>query len=196
MPLTTLDPVPALVVIDLQKGVLGAPAVHPVEGVVANAAALADAFRAADLPVVLVTVDGVAPGRTDAAASAAASGTAARTFPPDFAELVEELGPRETDHLVTKRTWGAFTGTSLQSSLRSRGATQVVLAGIATGAGVESTARFAHELGFHVVLVLDAMTDRSATRHERAVSEVFPAIGETTTTAEVLAALGARAPGA
>ena len=115
-----------------------------------------------------------------------------RTFPPDFAELVEELGPHETDHLVTKRTWGAFTGTPLEAHLRSRGATQVVVTGVATGAGVESTARFAHELGFHVVLVLDAMTDRSASRHDRAVIDVFPAIDETTTTAELLAALAGR----
>lgn len=95
---------------------------------------------------------------------------------------------------MTKQTWGAFTGTSLHDHLGSLGVTQVVLAGVATSIGVESTARFAHELGYHVVLVTDAMTDRDAEAHAHSLRRVFPRLGETATTAEVLALLATSHP--
>lgn len=185
MPLSTLDEVPALVVIDLQKGILASPAAHDLAAVVRRSGELAAAFRARGLPVVLVNVTGSAPGRTEAQQA----GAPRPAFGADFAELVEELGVQPEDELVTKQTWGAFTGTSLKSFLRGRGASQVVLTGVATSAGVESTARFAHELGFNVVLVIDAMTDRSVAAHDHSVAHVFPRIGEVTTTADLLAAL-------
>ena len=69
MPLTTLDPKTALIVIDLQKGVVGLPTAHPTVDVVKRTAALADAFRHHGLQVVLVNVAGVAPvGQTELAA--------------------------------------------------------------------------------------------------------------------------------
>lgn len=185
VPLSTLDETPALVVIDLQKGILATPAAHDLDAVVRRSGDLAAAFRARGLPVVLVNVTGGAPGRTDAQQA----GAPRPVFDGDFAELVAGLDVQPEDELVTKQTWGAFTGTSLESYLRGRGVTQVVLTGVATSAGVESTARFAHELGFNVVLVTDAMSDRSAAAHDHAVSHVFPRIGETTTTAALLAAL-------
>lgn len=188
MPLTTLDPHTALVVIDLQKGIVSLPTAHDADAVVQRSAALAEAFRAAGQPVVLVNVTGGAPGRTDQQQS----GQARPEPAADWAELVDELGVQPEDHLVTKQTFGAFTGTSLERYLRERGVTQVVLTGISTSVGVESTARFAHELGFNVVLVTDAMTDRSAESHDHSVGSVFPRLGETTTTQEVLDALAQR----
>lgn len=90
---------------------------------------------------------------------------------------------------VTKRTWGAFHGTPLDTLLRDRGVTQIVLTGVATSAGVESTARAAHEHGYHVVLAIDAMTDRDADAHDHSVQRIFPRIGETATTGDILAML-------
>ncbi|MCW2722189.1 isochorismatase family protein [Pseudonocardia sp.] len=185
MSLTTLDPVPALVVIDLQKGMLGVPTVDPLPEIVDRAAGLAAAFRRRDLPVVLVTVAGGAPGRTDAGSR---SGP---TPPPDWADLVDELDARPGDHRVVKRTWGAFHGTDLDAHLRDKGVTQVVLAGVATSSGVESTARAAYEHGYHVVLATDAMTDRNAEAHRGSIERVLPRLGETTTSADVLAMLDA-----
>ncbi|MEI9986744.1 MAG: isochorismatase family protein [Aliidongia sp.] len=141
MPVTTLDPKTALVVIDLQKGIVSLPTAHPTEPVVQHAAALAEAFRRRGLPVVLVNVTGVAPGRAEQA-----RGTG--QFPADWAEFVPALSRQPQDHVVTKRTWGAFTGTDLEQHLKTLGVTQIVLAGVATSIGVESTARAAHELGF------------------------------------------------
>ena len=95
-----------------------------------------------------------------------------------------ERGPG--DDQVTKRTWGAFLGTDLDAYLRARGATQIVLAGIATSIGVESTARSAYDLGYNVVLVTDAMTDRDADAHRNSVEKIFPRLGEIATTEAVL----------
>ena len=92
MPLTTLDSNAALIVIDLQKGITAIPTVHPMPEIVGRSAELARAFRARGLPVVLVNVTGMAPGRTDA-------GRPNFAFPPDWAELVPELEQQPTDQL-------------------------------------------------------------------------------------------------
>ena len=185
MPLTTLDPTTALIVVDLQKGIVGLPTAHPVGEVVARARALADAFRKRDLPVVLVNVAGVPPGRTEQSRFRG-------ELPSGFADLVPELGRGPDDHLVTKHTAGAFTRTDLETFLRSKGVTQVVIVGVATSMGVESTARQAHELGYNVTLAVDAMTDTDANVHAVTIGKVFPRLGETGETAEVLALLHAR----
>jgi nicotinamidase-related amidase len=185
MALTRLDEKTALIVIDLQKGVAGMAIAHPSAEIVSRAAALAEAFRRR-LPVVLVNVDSMAPGRTEQAPNL-------RAFPADWTELVPELNRRPTDHTVTKRTWGAFTGTGLNEHLMELGVTQVVIAGIATSAGVESTARQEHELGYNVALAVDAMTDRSAEAHANSITRIFPRLGETVTTEEIIALLDANA---
>jgi nicotinamidase-related amidase len=182
MALSTLDPKTALIVIDLQKGIVALPAVHPTSEVIKQAGWLADAFRRHGLPVVLVNVAGGAPGRAEQTRSTG-------QFPADWTELVPELNQQPTDHTVTKRTWGAFTGTGLADHLKREGVTQIVIAGVATSIGVESTARQAHELGFHVTLAVDAMTDLNADAHANSVSRIFPRLGESGTTQEIIALL-------
>lgn len=179
MPLTQLDTVAALIVIDLQKGITGLPLAHPSNEIVSRSTELARAFRKRGLPVVLVNVSGRAPGRTDA-------GAPTFSFPPDWSELVPELEQQPDDYLITKQRVGAFLGTSLDDFLRQRGVTQVILTGIATGSGVESTARSAYDLGYNVVFVVDAMTDRDVEVHRHSVEKVFPRLGETDTTENVL----------
>ena len=179
MTVTTLDPKTALIVIDLQKGIVSRPTAHPAGEVVKRTIALADAFRRYDLPVVLVNVAGGAPGRVEHSPNLAA-------FPADWTDLLPELNRQPEDHLVTKRTWGAFTNTDLDKYLKTLGVTQVVIAGIATSAGVESTARHAHELGFNVALAIDAMTDVNLDAHIHSVTRIFPRLGETGTTQEII----------
>lgn len=184
MPLSTLDPRPALVVIDLQQGIVS-DAVAPV---VSNAAALATAFRAHHLPVVLVTVTGRAPGRTDADPGGHRDDAGA--LPAGWADLVDELGPRPGDHLITKRRRSAFHDTGLDTRLRDLGVTQIVLAGVSTSAGVESTARSGHDHGYHVVLATDAMADQDPDAHRHSLDRVFPRLGETATSAEIIDFVG------
>jgi nicotinamidase-related amidase len=179
MTVTTLDPKTALLVIDLQKGIVGMATAHPMDGIIKNSVALIEAFRARKLPVVLVNVDGAPSGRSEHALSLSG-------MPADWTELIPELKRQPSDHLVTKRTRGAFTNTGLEKYLRENNVTQVVVVGVATTAGVESTARHAHELGFNVTLATDAMTDRDAEAHHNSVTRIFPRIGETGTTQQIL----------
>ena len=182
MTVTTLDPHTALVVIDLQKGIAALPLAAPIADVADKAASLADAFRRRGLPVVLVVVAGAPSGRNEMPPRASA-------FPDDWTELLPALNARPDDHVVTKRTWGAFTDTGLEALLKSKGVTQIVLAGVATSIGVESTAREAHSLGFNVTLAVDAMTDLRADAHAGSIERVFPRLGESGTTGDILALL-------
>ncbi|MFF3446608.1 isochorismatase family protein [Streptomyces sp. NPDC002667] len=186
MTLTTIDPTSALVVIDLQKGIVSAHADRPAAAAVERATRLAAEFRRHDLPVVLVNVTGRAPGRTEAVRS-----TGGTALPSDWADLVDELDVQPTDHLISKRRRSAFHDTGLDTLLRDLGVTQTVLAGISTSSGVESTARSASDHGYHVVLVTDAMSDPDAESHRHSVERVFPKLGETATTAEVIDMVGA-----
>jgi nicotinamidase-related amidase len=179
MPLTTLDPKTALIVIDLQKGIVALPTAHPAADIVKRAVALTEAFRRHRLPVVFVTVGGGAGGRTEQSRGAA-------QFPPGWADLIPEMNQQPDDHAVIKHTWGAFTGTDLAVHLKQLGITQVVIAGIATSIGVESTARQAHELGLNVTLAVDAMTDMNADAHANSVVRIFPRLGETGATQEII----------
>jgi len=110
-------------------------------------------------------------------------------FPAGWTDLVAELNQQPTDHTVTKHTWGAFTNTGLADYLKGLDVTQVVVAGVSTSIGVESTARQAYEFGFNVTLAVDAMTDTNPDAHTNSVTRIFPRLGETGTTAEVLALL-------
>jgi nicotinamidase-related amidase len=186
MAATVLDRRTALIVVDLQKGIASIPCVHPMGDVVKNASSLAAAFRRHGLPVILVNVAGGAPGRTEHAFDLGG-------LPADWADLLPELDRQPQDHLVTKRTWGAFTGCDLEQYLRGERVTQVVLCGVATSFGVESTARHAYELGFNVTLAVDAMTDMNAEAHANSLARIFPQLGETAPTLEIIDLLAARA---
>jgi nicotinamidase-related amidase len=180
MAVTKLDPKTALLVIDLQKGIVSFPTAHPTDKVMKLAGQMIEAFRRHHLPIVLVNVDGGAPGRTDSKPPKLAD------FPPDWTDLVPELNRQPEDHVVTKRTWGAFTNTGLDEHLKKLGVTQMVLLGIATSIGVESTARHAYENGYHVTLAVDAMTDMNADAHTNSITRIFPRLGESGTTQEII----------
>lgn len=187
MPLTALDPRTALIIIDLQRGIAGSVLADSIAGVVERSRALAEAFRARDLPVVLVNVAGRPPGRTEQ------GGSLADPVPDGFTDILPDLHQQPSDIVVTKRTWGAFASTDLEARLRSLGVTQVVIAGVATGTGVESTARQAYELGFNVTLATDAMLDSRPDAHDHSVGRVFPRLGETGPTDAIIALLSGAA---
>jgi nicotinamidase-related amidase len=185
MALTILDPNTALIVIDLQKGIVSGNFIHPIGEIIERTRALIDAFRQHGLPVVLVNVAGGAPGRTEQPRRQV-------TFSEGFTDLLLELNKQPGDILVTKRTWGAFPSTDIESQLKAKGVTQVVVVGVATGTGVESTARQAYEHGFNVTLAVDAMTDMRPEAHAYSLSHVFPRLGETGTTEEIIDLLAKR----
>ena len=182
MPVTALDPKSALVVIDLQKGLVGLLPAAISDAVIGRSAALASAFRTRGLPVVLVTADGGAPGRTEHSSRLG-------ELPPGFAEVVDELDQQPSDIRIMKRSWGAFASSDLEARLKALDVTQVVVTGVATSIGVESTARQAYEAGFNVTLATDAMADLRPEAHDRSIALVFPRLGETGATEDILALL-------
>jgi nicotinamidase-related amidase len=186
MPLTILDPNTALIVIDLQKGIANGNFIHPIGEVIDRTRALIDVFRAKKLPVVLVNVAGRAPGRTEQGPRSS------QTFAEGWTDLLPQLGRQPSDIVVTKRSWGAFATTDLERQLNARGVTQVVVTGVVTSTGVEATARHAYEQGFNVTLALDAMTDMREEAHEYSIRNVFPRVGETGSTQEIISLLERR----
>ncbi len=185
MALTTLDPKTALIVVDLQKGIVGFPFIHPIGAIVERVRALTGSFRKRSMPVVLVNVAGGAPGRTERPGRG-------EPFPAGWTDLIPELDRQPSDIVVTKRTWGAFASTNLENQLKAQGVTQVVVTGVATGTGVEATARQAYEQGFNVTLAVDAMTDGRPEAHDYSIANVFPRVGETGTTQAIIDLLETR----
>lgn len=173
--MTTLDPrSTALILIDLQQGIVpmaGGP--RPGEEVVETAKLLAASFRAAGAAVVLVHV-GFTPD-TMPSQNVDKPGLPSGGTPPAFSELVPGLR-QEGDIVVLKHHWGAFTGTDLDLHLRRRGIRTLVIGGIATNMGVESTARSAWELSYDVVIAEDATASRSAELHAFAIENILPQI--------------------
>jgi nicotinamidase-related amidase len=186
----TLDPrTTALVLIDLQKGILPyAKAPYDSATVLANAAKLASAFRTAQSQVVLVKVGFSADGGDRLTADVDAP-TPSAAQPADWLDDPVELPRQPGDILILKRQWGAFNGTELDLQLRRRGIRTIVLAGIATSIGVESTARFAWELGYEIVFAEDATSGPDAAMHVHSFKGIFPRLGRVRTTTDLLAAL-------
>jgi nicotinamidase-related amidase len=181
----------AVVVIDLQKGIVGRQcAPYPPATVVANTGKLlASARRTGALPI-LVHVGGAEDGGDRLSIQADQPFSRGATPPPDWSDLIPELDRRPNEPVILKRQWGAFFGTDLDLQLRRRGLTTLVLCGIATEFGVESTARDAFERGYDQILVADAMTGISAESHTNALERIFPRLGRVRTTEQVLAAIG------
>lgn len=180
----------ALVVIDLQKGIAAMPTQpHSTITVVRNAVSLADMFRKNSMPVFLVHVVASEADRLKPIADQQPWSASGQQRPKDWADIVSELGPKETDIMIAKKQWGAFYGTELDLQLRRRGLNTIVLCGISTNAGVESTARFAYEYGYQQIFAEDAMAARSAEEHNNTLNHTFKRIGRVRSTEQILTAL-------
>ena len=179
----------AIVVIDLQKGITSIPTEPYAAGVVIeNAAKLISAFRKNNMPVFLVHVT-PSPDMKDALHPVAETSFTRSGNNPGWSEFVPELNIQPGDFLITKHQWGAFYGTELDLQLRRRGIDTIILCGIASNFGVESTARYAYELGYNQIFVEDAMSARSKEEHSYPVKYIFPRLGLIRSTIEVLNAL-------
>lgn len=179
MPVTALDERTALVLIDLQAGILRLPISPPAAEVIANAKRLVEAFHTRKWPVVFVHVNELFSTRTD------------QPLPPivlsdDFDAFPPELSPAHGDLVVTKHGPDAFYGTDLDVLLRRRGITNIVLGGVSASRGVESTARSAQVRAYNVTFAKDAMADGHAPSYEHSVNIVFPRLGEVDTTSAIV----------
>ncbi|MDN5284243.1 MAG: Isochorismatase family protein YecD [Mucilaginibacter sp.] len=192
--ITQIDPKTALILIDLQKGIVNLPLVNPVTEVLEKSAKLIAAFRSKKLPIVIVRVDPLgakwtqarvdepsAPKDEDGIIQAKALMESAGFF-----DITPEIEVRPDDIFITKTTWGAFYQTTLHAELANNNVTGIVMAGIATSIGVEGTARQASELGYNISFATDAMTDMHLSAHEHSIGRIFPRIGEVGTADEII----------
>jgi nicotinamidase-related amidase len=187
-----LDPrTTALVLIDLQKGILGSPlAPYTAAQVIENASALGRSLKEAGGTIVLVNVAFASDSvdrlkqEVDAPSPVPPGG-----MPAGWSEFAPEIGSLQADVFITKRQWSAFYGTELDLQLRRRGIKTIVLGGVATNFGVESTARDAWQHNYAVVIAEDACTSMGADLHEFSVEKVLRRVARVRSTAEILAGL-------
>lgn len=187
--ITEIDKKTALVLIDLQEGIIEGEKAHSIDRVLANANALIEAFRKANLPIIIVNVNPI-------------GATWTRVRAEIFFDMSQKLNTEEKldaflainptlkvtpkDIYVTKNTWNAFYNTALHRKLQEKNVTGIVLAGISTSVGVEGTARAASEFGYNLTFALDATTDRVLEAHNHSVRYIFPRIGELGSTQEII----------
>ena len=183
----------ALVLIDLQKGILSRPlAPHSGDVVITNAAKLGRRCAEVGGTIVLVRVS-FSDDSADRLKQAVDAPMPVPTggLPPDFSEFVPEIGALRAEVVITKRQWGAFHGTELDLQLRRRGITDIILGGVATNFGVESTAREAWQHNYGIIIAEDACTSLGPDLHQFALEKIFPRIARVRSTAQILAAIHA-----
>jgi nicotinamidase-related amidase len=191
---TAIDKNTALVVIDLEDGIVKMNLIRPGKEIVKQSAKLVEAFRTAGLPVVIVTVKpfGAPSGKVRTQAPGLPKDEAGQKQMMEaweaagFFKIVPELGAKEEDIYITKKTWNAFFDTPLDEELKRLGVTGIVLCGIATSIGVEGTARAAYERGYNLTFAEDAMTDMVGSAHANSINIIFPRIGEVDTTDAII----------
>lgn len=181
--ITALDKNTALVLIDLQNSVVAMPVAHSIKDVLNNVNALIDTFRKKNLPIVAVNVN---PSGTAWTKSRKEAKPMSIPDNDDWFKISNEVNVQENDIRITKHTWNAFFGTSLNDELKKSSITGIVFAGISTSIGVEGTARGASELAYNITFATDAMTDLHEEAHQRSIKYIFPRMGETGTTKEII----------
>lgn len=184
--ITELDKNTALILIDLQNSIVKQPLAHPIDKVLSNVNLLIAAFRKKELPIIAINVN-----PNGAAWTKTRKETKPPTLPPgdDWNKLTDQINITEADICITKHTWNAFFETTLNEELKKKSVTGIVLAGISTSIGVEGTARAASELAYNISFATDAMTDGKEEGHTRSIQLIFPRMGETGTTEDIINAL-------
>lgn len=177
----------ALVLVDLQKGILNLESKpHEASDVLANATSLVEAFRKINAFIVFVHVDFL-DEKDELKVNAEVE------LPPksedDWSSFPSEFSVKPTDCVITKRHFGAFYGTELDLQLRRRGIDTIVLGGISTHVGVDTTAREAYQHNYHQFFVEDAMSATSKEAHEFPFKYIFPLMGQAVTTRDVIKSL-------
>ena len=196
--ITSIDKQTALVLIDLQKGIVRMDTAHPVKNILQKASMLVDVFRAANLLIVVVHVNPMDATWTKTRVEVSnlpqnqMMKTIAKMAMPimGFTDIVPEIEIKPEDILIEKKSWNAFFQTSLNKELKKRNITQLVLSGISTSIGVEGTARAASELGYNIIFATDAMTDKILEAHENSIRNIFPRLGELGTVMEITRIVG------
>jgi biuret amidohydrolase len=85
-------------------------------------------------------------------------------------QIIEELRPYASDLQLDKPAQSAFVATELETLLRQRNITHLLLTGVTTECCVLGTYRQASDLGFYCLLLEDCCAAFSPTEHEAAIA--------------------------
>lgn len=181
----------ALVLVDFQNFTKVMKTV-PLNGeqCLANGVRLADACRAKNIPVVLIRV-GHDANKTPHPNLPVDYSFSGFEYPPNPMEICAELGPKPGDIIVDKYNWGAFYQTNLDAQLRRRGIKTLIMGGLVTHIGVDTTMRHAQERNYAQILASDAVSAFELSQHEHVIQHVAPRLSKVRTTDQILAALQA-----
>lgn len=179
--ITNIDKNTALVLIDLQYGIIRN---HSVKSMLTSVTNLMQVFRKHSLPIVIVNVDPSKGAWIKARKDNPVN--IPKVLPDNFLKIVEPIKTKPEDIFITKNTWNAFYNTPLHEKLDSRGITGIVLGGISTSIGVEGTARAASEFGYNISFATDAMFDPKEQSHQHSITNIFPRIGEVGTSEDII----------
>lgn len=156
----------------------------------ANGVRLADACRERDVLVVLVRV-GHPSNHTPHPNLPIDQAFSGFDYSDNPMEICSALGPNEGDVIVDKYNWGAFYQTNLDAQLRRRGIATLIVGGLVTHIGVDTTMRQAQERNYAQILASDAVAAFEISQHEHVLQHVAPRLSKVRTTDQILAALNA-----
>jgi len=191
----------ALVVFDMQKGQFEVDDAErrrwlAESNIVANTVQLLQAARSAGLPVFYIQ-NSRRPDFADQKEVLTDAGGGVRGGPVIGTrgwEILDEIKPEPNDYVVPKFRQGAFSSTTLDILLRARSIDTLLLCGVRTTVGIETTVRDGRDLGYNIVLVSDCTGGVSPEDHQWTLQRIFPMLARVRTHTQVAAMLGAPTP--
>ena len=195
-----------LIIQDMQNDVMmaggawaetGAPEHAKEQNVVENVKGLADACRAAGIPVMHVhyIVEEGAPGlKVNAGLFKGVKETGGLVRGSWGAAPAEGLEPQEGDFVVEKMRMNAWEGTRLEHLMKGLGRDTIIVTGAWTNMSVEHAARTGADKGYYMIVPEDGCSTMNADWHNASINFALQNVSTVTTCAAVLEAIGAAAP--
>jgi gluconolactonase len=192
----------ALLIQDMQNDVIieggafadsGSPIHAREQHVVANAAALAAAARAAGVPVMhvwYIVEEGAKGLKLNAPLFQGVNDTGALVRGTWGAAPAEGLEPQAGDYIVEKMRMSAWQGTRLANLLAGLGRDTVIVTGAWTNMSIEHTARTGADKGFNMLVPEDCCSSMNADWHNASINYALQNVCVVTDGASVAAALG------
>jgi nicotinamidase-related amidase len=170
----------ALLVMDVQPGILDRLPEADREGYLARVRTTVEAARRKGIPIRWVVV-GFRHGMPEASARNRAFATYKQQAPAFLLDPRPAIAPEEGEVVITKRRVSAFTGSDLEVVLRSGDVQHLVLCGISTSGVVLSTLREAADRDYRLTVLSDLCADPDPEVHRLLLEKVFPRQAEVIT---------------
>ncbi|WP_213815345.1 isochorismatase family protein [Glaciihabitans sp. dw_435] len=171
---------PALIIVDPVRAYIDKDCglYAGVEEPVEQMKVVADAARAAGIPVFITSVTYEADGSDGGVFFRKVAALKAYLPGSPFGAFIDGLEPQPGDTHLTKQYPSAFFGTSLAANLVSRGIDTLVITGLSTSGCVRATTLDAMQSGFIPIVVSDAVGDRLESVHNANLFDIGMKMGE------------------